>query len=114
MAPHKYATLVSVDGHEYIVPLEACYASPMLSAAVGKDARFMEGGTNRIKLPTIRSVSLNYPKSSRLCRTCPAPLYYPPGVDDETKLPRCVSLSTPTEPFGGPIAALHERLLHLT
>lgn len=78
MAPHKYATLVSVDGLEYIVPLEACYVSPMLSAAVGKDARFMEGSTNRIKLPEIRSVypSSTSPSLSHSLDTLAASLHY--------------------------------------
>lgn len=62
MAPRKYATLVSVDGMEFVVPLEACYASPMLAAGVGKNARFGEAGTQRIKLETIRSVqSFTFP-----------------------------------------------------
>ncbi|KAJ4404079.1 elongin C [Gnomoniopsis sp. IMI 355080] len=58
MAPRKYATLVSVDGMEFVVPLESCYASPMLAAGVGKNARFDEAGTQRIKLETISSMVL--------------------------------------------------------
>lgn len=65
MAPRKYATLVSVDGMEFVVPLEACYASPMLAAGVGKNARFGEAGTQRIKLETIRLVQSSL---------CPPPL----------------------------------------
>lgn len=76
MAPRKYATLVSVDGMEFVVPLESCYASPMLAAGVGKNARFDEAGTQRIKLETIRSVLLpsSYHDSlpSWLFIACPA------------------------------------------
>lgn len=74
MAPRKYATLVSVDGMEFVVPLEACYASPMLAAGVGKNARFGEAGTQRIKLETIRLVLSPLPPLTMPILAAVAPL----------------------------------------
>lgn len=57
MAPprtFKYATLVSADGHEYVVPIEATRISPVLYRAVG--GGFSEGNSKRFECPTIRCV----------------------------------------------------------
>lgn len=113
MAPRKYATLVSVDGMEFIVPLEACYASPMLAAGVGKNARFGEAGTQRIKLETIRSVQSSPPPGS--CQ-CPIVRGYhlpmPPPHCRLSMMKKAIAAFFSTEPLDHEVA-LNERHLHL-
>lgn len=115
MAPRKYATLVSVDGMEFVVPLEACYASPMLAAGVGKNARFGEAGTQRIKLETIRSVqSFTFPPGlidAQSWLPCASAASSLPVVDDEKKLSLRSFRQSPSIKHE---VALHERHLHLT
>lgn len=57
MAPSKYITLVSADDFEYVLPREACYASPMLKRTIDPDGGFMESRTGVVRMEDMRLVT---------------------------------------------------------
>lgn len=57
MAPSKYITLVSADDFEYVLPREACYASPMLKRTINPDGGFLESRTGVVRMEDMRLVT---------------------------------------------------------
>lgn len=56
MAPSKYITLVSADDFEYVLPREACYASPMLKRTIDPNGGFLESRTGVVRMEDMRLV----------------------------------------------------------
>lgn len=57
MAPSKYITLVSADDFEYVLPREACFASPMLKRTIDPDGGFLESRTGVVRMEDMRLVT---------------------------------------------------------
>lgn len=58
MPPSKYITLVSADDFEYVLPREACYASPMLKRTINPDGGFLESRTGVVRMEDMSAVIL--------------------------------------------------------